>query len=823
MKTGIVILNYNDAVETLTCVNRISTYHVVDHICIVDNGSNDDSVQKLKKIRKKEVNVICLPNNNGYASGNNVGLKYLYDQGCNLFIVMNPDVEVENQNLQDFISFVKSYPEYDMFGPVVKEFGNLNRGWKIPTIGTEVVDNLVLINRLFKKINKYSESHYHGPISKVECVSGCFFGITRKAIDTIGYLDEGTFLYYEENILGKKMKNAKLKSCILNQVEVKHNHSVTIDKTINHYRKLRILKDSQYYYQKKYYKNSKLSMWLLRSTANFACFIARLRTSKKEIQRNNSPKKKVTILSLHMKIGGIEKAISSLANMLANDYEVEIINLYKLVELPSFPIDNRVTITYLSTNLFPNKEQFKEALAYKNVKEIIKEGWKSFKILYQKRKRIKKAAKECNGDIIVSSTLAFNKYFSKYQRDKVLVSWEHCHPNNNHRYVKKVKKKTKRFDVFIPSSYALYEFYKEIITGPKCMYIPLCIDELPKEKAILQTNQITVMGRLSKEKAYDDMLLVFKIVLKTNPDAILNIVGDGEERENLKKIAHQLDIDDKVVFHGNLTGIEKHHVLLNTSVFVTTSHFESFGLVLLEAMSYGIPCVSFTSAKGSLEIIENEKNGYLIENRNHQDMVERIILLLEKTTKTMQNSAIKKARKYSYKNVKNSWLESFGKFSTGDIKKRVIFTSSAGGHYSELCELQELMDTYNSFLLTEDHEMMHEYKKHNNARSWYLRPGTKEHLLKFLWNFPFNIVKSFKVYWKVRPDVIIATGAHTTVPICYIAKMFGKKIVFIETFANITTKTLSGKLVYPIADLFLVQWEEMLQLYPKAKYKGGLK
>lgn len=50
-----------------------------------------------------------------------------------------------------------------------------------------------------------------------------------------------------------------------------------------------------------------------------------------------------------------------------------------------------------------------------------------------------------------------------------------------------------------------------------------------------------------------------------------------------------------------------------------------------------------------------------------------------------------------------------------------------------------------------------------------------------------------------------------------------KKVIFIETFANITTKTLSGKLVYPIADLFLVQWEEMLELYPKAKYRGGLK
>ena len=85
------------------------------------------------------------------------------------------------------------------------------------------------------------------------------------------------------------------------------------------------------------------------------------------------------------------------------------------------------------------------------------------------------------------------------------------------------------------------------------------------------------------------------------------------------------------------------------------------------------------------------------------------------------------------------------------------------------------MERYNSFLITEDHEMMKEYKKTNKSRSWYMPAGTKEHLFKFLCNFPINIFKSFKAYLKVKPDVIIATGAHTTVPICYIAKLFGKK------------------------------------------------
>ncbi len=823
MKTGIVVLNYNDARETINFVNEINSFHAVDKICIVDNGSDDGSYQKLKKLENKDINVINLNQNRGYASGNNAGLKYLYEQKCDYMIIANPDIIIDKTSLIDFIAYMKAYPQYRIFGPTIKEGANVNQGWKLKGISYDIIDNLVWINRFFKNRNKYKSNHYNGTISEVDVVSGCFFGLTRGVIDKIGYLDEGTFLYYEENILAKKAKDANLKIGILNNVNIIHNHSVTIDKTINHYRKLRILKNSQYYYRKTLYNHKLFTMWLLKKTGNLACAFARMRTDKKIVNIRKSNRKKVNILSLHMQVGVIEKSICSLANMLIDKYDVEIVNLYKLVDPIPFSLDERIQITYLSTGLAPNKEAFKSAVKSRNIIKILKEGTKAINILYKKRSLIKFVAKDNDGDIIVSSTLAFNKYFSKYQNNKVLIAWEHCHPNGNLKYVKKVKKRVKNFDVFIPASNTLYEYYQEIITGPKCMYLPLCIDEIPTTKASLQTNQITVMGRLAKEKAYDDMLRTLKNIVDKNPKIKLNIVGAGSEKENLEKLTKELGLMANVIFHGNIVGVEKERVMLDTSVFVTTSHFESFGLVLLEAMSYGIPCVSFDSAKGSLEIIDHGKNGYIIKDRNIDEMANQILKLLSKTTKVMQSNAIKKAKEYQYKNVKKLWLEAFEVFSRGDIRTRIIFTSSAGGHYSELYELDELMNKYNSFLLTEDHDMMKEYKKHNRARSWYLRAGTKEHLIKFLFNFPFNIINSFKVYLKVKPDIIISTGAHTTVPICFIAKIFRKKVIFIETYANINTKTLSGKLVYPIADLFLVQWEEMLELYPKAKYKGGLK
>lgn len=820
MKTGIVVLNFNDAKETVSFVEKIKSYNILDSIVVVDNASTDDSLTELRKIQG--IHLIEMSSNTGYAAGNNAGLRYLYENDFDNYIISNPDIIVEKRQLEDFIAYMNSDNNYQMFGPTIEEHGKLNRGWKQKSIKYDIHDNYPIINRLYKNLIKYPASRYKGEITSVECLSGCFFGIKKEVIDRVGCFDEGTFLFYEEDIYCAKIRQAGLHICVLNNVQVIHNHSVTINKNVNHYRKLRYLKASQLYYHQTCFNHSKHLLNRLKRSAEMACQFAYLRTNKKIVNKHNRPRKKVTILSLHLRVGGIEKAICSLANMLVDDYDVEIVNVYKLCE-PSFYIDERVQVTYLSTDLVPNKEEIKNALKYKNIKKIFFEGIKSLKILYKKRALIKKCAKDNDGDIIISTTLAFDQLFSKYQKNKLLIAWEHCHPDCQKNYPKKVYKAVKKFDLFIPVSKSINEFYKEYLTGPQCVYLPLCIDKVDHEDAKFDTNQVTVMGRLSSEKAYDDMLRVFVKVLEQNPSAHLNIVGDGEERHNLSVLADRLGIADSVTFYGNKVGKEKSQILENTSVFVTTSHYESFGLVLLEAMDYGIPCLSFDSAKGSLDIIEDGKDGYIIKNRDLDQMANKLVALLNNPSKELSKNAKDKANSYSYENVRKQWLDAFKNMNIHDLKTRVMFTSSAGGHYSELCELDELMKRYNSFLLTEDHEMMKEIKKTNQSRSWYMPAGTKEHLFKFLCNFPITIIRSFKAFLKVKPDVVIATGAHTTVPICYIAKLFGKKVIFIETFANITTKTLSGKLVYPIADLFLVQWEEMLKLYPNAKYRGGLK
>lgn len=152
--------------------------------------------------------------------------------------------------------------------------------------------------------------------------------------------------------------------------------------------------------------------------------------------------------------------------------------------------------------------------------------------------------------------------------------------------------------------------------------------------------------------------------------------------------------------------------------------------------------------------------------------------------------------------------------------KRVMFISSVGGHLTQLLELKSIFKDYNYVLVTEKTEVTKDMKSKYNMN--YLLYGSREYLLSYIFKFSFNVLKSFYLFFKYRPNVIVTTGAHTAVPMCYIGRLFGKKIIFIESYAKRTSPTLSGRLVYPIATTFVVQWETMLEFYPKAKYWGGI-
>lgn len=152
---------------------------------------------------------------------------------------------------------------------------------------------------------------------------------------------------------------------------------------------------------------------------------------------------------------------------------------------------------------------------------------------------------------------------------------------------------------------------------------------------------------------------------------------------------------------------------------------------------------------------------------------------------------------------------------------RVMFIASTGGHLSELLQLEKVMKKYDYSLITEKTPSnMKLQKKYKNVS--YLIYGTKDHPLTYPFKLLANCFKSLYLYFKYHPDYIITTGAHTVGPMCCIGKIFGSKIIFIETFANIHSKTITGRIIYHFADIFIVQWKSMLKEYPKAHYEGWI-
>ena len=154
--------------------------------------------------------------------------------------------------------------------------------------------------------------------------------------------------------------------------------------------------------------------------------------------------------------------------------------------------------------------------------------------------------------------------------------------------------------------------------------------------------------------------------------------------------------------------------------------------------------------------------------------------------------------------------------------KRVLFISSTGGHFNELMQLEPLFKKYDYHIIVEKDKTNENLKKKYGKRLDYLPYGTRAKLFIYIFIFTWIIIKSIYFYIKYRPHVIITTGTHTAVPICYFGHLFGSKVVFIETFANRSKPSLSGRMTYPIADMFIVQWEEMKKFYPKAIDGGSI-
>ena len=149
---------------------------------------------------------------------------------------------------------------------------------------------------------------------------------------------------------------------------------------------------------------------------------------------------------------------------------------------------------------------------------------------------------------------------------------------------------------------------------------------------------------------------------------------------------------------------------------------------------------------------------------------------------------------------------------------KICFAASSGGHYEQLLMLKPLMIKYDSFIITEETI----YKAEVKGQKMYYLSQVNRKEKTFIPRMIINSVRSLKIFFTEKPDVVICTGVLATIPMCLLAKLMGKKLIYIESFAKVTSPTETGKLMYKFADQFYVQWESMLKVYPNAIYLGGI-
>lgn len=376
--------------------------------------------------------------------------------------------------------------------------------------------------------------------------------------------------------------------------------------------------------------------------------------TNKEIKEN-----KLSFLLLHLGYGGIESSTINTANSLCDKYEIELIVFYNLNKNQANKIDNRIKVKYLY-NGGPNKEEFINSIKLHKYFKTLKEGFKAISILIKKKILVINAIVNNDSKYLVSTRWDFGILLNKYGSKSVIkIAQEHHYHNNDKKYLNVLKYKYNNIDYIFALTKTLEEDYKELLAKnkhTKVVLVPNMLYDIPDKTSNLKEKNIITVSRLDYGKKNDDIIRAFAKL--NNKDYKLYIIGDGKEFDNLNKLVYDLDLKDRVILTGYKDKKEIEKYMLKSNLFLMASLTEGLPMVLLEAMSYGVPCIAYETASGVSDIIKNNKNGYIIKNRDEELYISMInkIINNEKLRKEMGESAKNTARQFSKEEVTKIWL-----------------------------------------------------------------------------------------------------------------------------------------------------------------------
>jgi len=352
------------------------------------------------------------------------------------------------------------------------------------------------------------------------------------------------------------------------------------------------------------------------------------------------------IHSLHT-AGGMEKILTSKANWLCEraDTEVWVVTSHLRGRKPFFPLDKKVHLLDAGVNDRVFRIRYRHRLQ-KLIDEIKPDvtislcGSDVFQLL------------KClgTGARIAEYHFLHDKFFRKYPKWPFYASLR----------TKKLNAALEQYDALVVLSDYDRNYFQSRFSHPEKVHkIGNTLSNPSETLSSLTTKRFICVGRLSSEKNFADAVNIWKIVSEKHPDWHLDIYGEGREREYLEKSIQQTGLAEAVSLKGNCINIMNEYT--NSSGLLVTSHYEGFGLVVLEAASCGVPTVAFACPGGLTELIQDGKDGFIVSEGDIEAAAERICNLIEDEDRLrdMGRQANGKASAYSPKNIMSQWVELF--------------------------------------------------------------------------------------------------------------------------------------------------------------------
>lgn len=358
--------------------------------------------------------------------------------------------------------------------------------------------------------------------------------------------------------------------------------------------------------------------------------------------------------------GGIERVLSGKANYLIKQgYDVSFVKIYRNNDEPYFEFDPRIKFYALDFTFEEEGDYKRKVLFHQNKKLFIE--------------KLSELLNEIKPDITISTYCKYSKYiylandpsikiierhFAKYKRSQFFVKLDKYSIGKkiSNWYRRKDYKIVKHYAKFVVLTHEDREDWGNL-DNIMTIHNPMTFE--PQSISTCENKRAIALGRISKQKNYESMLRIWKEVTQKHNDWHLSIFANGGSIRKLQKYADQLKVSSNITISPVTRDVEKE--LLDSSIYLMTSRYEGLPLVLLEAMSCGLPVVTYACKCGPKDMINNGEDGFYIEPNDEKSFVKKVNELIENKSLRLEigTKAAQSVRQFSEDKIMKQWMDLF--------------------------------------------------------------------------------------------------------------------------------------------------------------------